>query len=57
MRDRAGLVGGSVEVVSSGGHGTVIRLRVPAGLLASLLRGEPADPLGEARAIAEVLLP
>lgn len=37
MRDRAGLVGGSVEVVSSGGHGTVIRLRVPAGLPGAVL--------------------
>ena len=27
------------------------------GALASLLRGSPADPLGEARAIAEVLVP
>lgn len=32
MRDRAGLVGGAVEIVSSGGHGTVVRLRVPTGL-------------------------
>lgn len=29
MRDRAGLVGGSLEVMSSGGHGTATRLRVP----------------------------
>jgi two-component system sensor histidine kinase UhpB len=32
MRDRAGLVGGSVEITSSGGHGTVVRLRVPAAV-------------------------
>ncbi|GIM62907.1 TetR family transcriptional regulator [Planomonospora venezuelensis] len=31
-------------------------LVVYTGALASLLRGEPADPLGEARAIADVLL-
>lgn len=37
---------------------TVARLLVVyTGALASLLRGEPADPLGEARAIADVLLP
>jgi AcrR family transcriptional regulator len=37
---------------------TVARLvLVYTGALASLLRGEPADPLGEARAIADVLLP
>lgn len=32
MRDRAGLVGGSLEIVSSRGHGTATRLRVPAPL-------------------------
>ncbi len=39
-------------------EGTVARLLVVYnGALASLLRGAPADPLTEARAIADLVLP
>ena len=39
-------------------EGTVARLLVVYnGALASLLRGAPADPLTEARAIADAILP
>jgi AcrR family transcriptional regulator len=60
--DTAALVARLRELVDEAGvadpDATVARLLVVyTGALASLLRGEPADPLGEARAIADVLVP
>ena len=60
--DTAALVARLRELVDEAGvadpDATVARLLVVyTGALASLLRGEPADPLGEARVIADVLLP
>jgi AcrR family transcriptional regulator len=60
--DTAALVARLRELVDEAGvadpDATVARLLVVyTGALASLLRGEPADPLREARAIADVLVP
>ncbi len=60
--DTTALVARLRELVDEAGvadpDATVARLLVVyTGALASLLRGEPADPLGAARAIADVLLP
>jgi nitrate/nitrite-specific signal transduction histidine kinase len=46
MRERAAMVGGSIEWHSRAGHGTVVELRVPVAMLSWSSTPEPPAPLG-----------
>ena len=49
MQERAALLGGSVEIASRPGHGTMVRARLPAGITAPRRRGKTQSRLRRSR--------